>query len=36
LIRSFSNELHYEPIPDGNRVILKFLRQREGETKAGA
>lgn len=35
LIRSFSNELHYEPIPGGNRVILKFLRQREGETKAG-
>jgi serine/threonine-protein kinase RsbW len=35
LIRSFSNELHYEPIPDGNRVILKFLRQHEGETKAG-
>lgn len=34
LIRSFSSELHYEPIPDGNRVILKFLRQHEGEPKA--
>ena len=36
LIRSFSSELLYEPIPGGNRVILKFLRQPEGMTKAGA
>lgn len=36
LIRSFSHELLYEPLPDGNRVILKFLRQEHAETNAGA
>lgn len=34
LIRSFSDELHYEPTPGGNRVILKFLRQEEGQSRA--
>lgn len=36
LIRSFSNELLYEPLPGGNRVIVKFLRERQAETKAEA
>jgi len=36
LIRSFSREMLYEPLPDGNRVILKFLRQEHAETNAGA
>jgi serine/threonine-protein kinase RsbW len=27
LIRSFSDDIRYEPLPAGNRVIVKFLRQ---------
>lgn len=34
LIRSFSSELLHEPLPLGNRVIVKFLRERHAETKA--
>lgn len=34
LIRSFSSELLYEPLPGGNRVIVKFLRGEQPETKA--
>lgn len=36
LIRSFSSELLYEPLPGGNRVIVKFLREPRAETKAEA
>jgi anti-sigma regulatory factor (Ser/Thr protein kinase) len=36
LIRSFSSELLYEPLPRGNRVIVKFLRGEQPETKAEA
>lgn len=36
LIRSFSHELLYEPIPGGNRVIVKYLRDSVAENKAGA
>jgi len=36
LIRSFSKELLYESRPDGNRVILKFLRQEQAGSTAGA
>ena len=36
LIRSFSSDLHYELLPTGNRVIVKFLRQEAAEAKAGA
>ncbi len=36
LIRSFSHELLYEPLPGGNRVIVKFLRDGPPETKAEA
>ncbi len=34
LIRSFSSELLHEPLPGGNRVIVKFLRGEQPETKA--
>ncbi len=34
LIRSFSDELLYEPLHGGNRAIVKFLRQPEGASKA--
>ncbi len=34
LIRSFSNGLHYEAIPDGNRIIVNVLRQPEVAPKA--
>lgn len=34
LVRSFSDELLYEPTENGNRVIVKFLRQSEGKSKA--
>ena len=36
LIRSFSSELLYEPLPGGNRVIVKFLREQLPEPTAGA
>ena len=35
LIRSFSDDLLYEPLPNGNRVIVKFLRQEPHDAKAG-
>lgn len=34
LIRSFSDDLLYEPLHGGNRAIVKFLRQSEGRSKA--
>lgn len=34
LIRSFSKELRYEARPEGNRVILKFLRQEHAGSTA--
>lgn len=34
LIRSFSNMLHYEAVPNGNRIILNFLREPEVPSKA--
>jgi len=34
LIRDFSDELLYEPMKNGNKVIVKFLRQPEGASKA--
>lgn len=34
LVRSFSDELVYEPLTGGNRAIVKFLRQSEGRSKA--
>ncbi len=36
LVRSFSDELLYEPIATGNRVIVRFLRQHDAETRADA
>lgn len=36
LIRSFSNDVRYEPLPNGNRVIVKFLRQARTGAKAEA
>lgn len=36
LIRSFSDELLYEALPYGNRVIVKFLRQDPAGAKADA
>lgn len=36
LIRSFSKELLYESLPEGNRVILKFLRHEPAGSTAGA
>jgi anti-sigma regulatory factor (Ser/Thr protein kinase) len=36
LIRSFSSELLYEPLPGGNRVIVKFLRDGAAETTSGS
>lgn len=34
LIRSFSSMLHYEAVPNGNRIILNFLREPEVPSKA--
>ncbi len=34
LIRSFSSEMHYRPVPGGNRIILRFMRHREGVSRA--
>lgn len=34
LIRSFSDDLSYEPLAGGNRAIVKFLRQSEAASKA--
>lgn len=36
LVRSFSDELLYEPIAGGNRVIVRFLRQLAEATRARA
>lgn len=36
LIRSFSDELLHEQLPQGNRVIVKFLRQERVGSKARA
>lgn len=36
LIRSFSNDLRYEPLPNGNRVIVNFLRPSRAASTAEA